>query len=84
MKYQSAPDDWDDAAYTCGHFRLADPQYFQYQWVRTSATRGFVRAAADLNGDATPDFTFEQEVTCAETGSCTVGPFVDRTSSSER
>jgi hypothetical protein len=78
MKYQSSPAEWNDEAYSCGHFVLVEPQYFQYQWVRTSVTRGLVRSVADLDGDATPDFTFEQEVTCSESGSCTVGAFVQR------
>jgi hypothetical protein len=78
MKYQSAPGEWNDEAYTCGHFSLSDPQYFQYQWVRTSPTLGVVRAMADLDGDGQPEFRLEQEVICVENGSCTVGPLVER------
>jgi hypothetical protein len=78
MKYQSATADWQDEAYVCANFRISDPQYFQYQWLRTSPTRGVVRSVCDLNGDGEPDFTFEQEVTCTETGMCTVGPLVER------
>jgi hypothetical protein len=78
MKYQSAPADWQDEAYVCANFRISDPQYFQYQWLQTSPTRGVVRSVCDLNGDGEPDFTFEQEVTCTETGRCTVGPLVER------
>src|SRR6185436_2037460 len=51
MKYQSAPAEWEEEAYACGHFVLVEPQYFQYQWVRTTATRGLVRSMADLDGD---------------------------------
>jgi hypothetical protein len=73
MRYQSAPADWQDEAYSCARFQLTDPQYFQYQWVRTSPNHGIVRALADLNGDADPEIQLEAEVTCADGAACTVG-----------
>jgi hypothetical protein len=79
MKYQSAPADWQDEAYVCSGFRLADPQFFQYQWVRTSPTRGTVRATADLDGNADPDIQLEQEVSCADGATCTVGQLREQT-----
>src|SRR5579859_1390576 len=78
MKYQSEPAEWQDEAYTCANFRISDPQYFQYQWVRTSPTQGTVRALADLDGNGEPDFDLEQDVTCANGGACTVGPLRDK------
>jgi hypothetical protein len=74
MKYQSAPGEWQDEAYTCAHFRISDPQYFQYRWVRTSPTQGTVHADADLDGNAEPDIQLEQDVTCTDGATCTVGP----------
>ena len=77
MKYQSAPGDWQDEAYACARFQLATPQYFQYQWVRTSPRRGVVRALADLDGDATPELKVEREVTCEDAATCAIGDPVE-------
>jgi hypothetical protein len=73
-KYMSAPSDWQDEAYKCARFSFSTPQLAQYQWVRTSATRGVVRAIGDLDGDSSPDFSFEQEVSCEPPAPCAVRP----------
>src|SRR6185295_19068671 len=73
MKYQSDPADWQDEAYVCAGFAPSAPQYVQFQWVRESSSAGLVRAVADLDGDATPDFTFEQEVSCPAPAQCALG-----------
>lgn len=70
MKYQSAPNDWADVGFTCAGFSLATPQYFQYQWVQESESKGALRAQADLDGDGAPEESFEATVTCAG-GRCT-------------
>jgi hypothetical protein len=72
MKYQSVPAEWQEQAYACARFRLADPQYFQYQWVRIAPTVGAVRALADLDGDGVPDVSLEQKVSCSGPGVCAV------------
>lgn len=72
-KYQSAPTDWDQPAFQCGHFSMMSPQYFQYRWERTSANAGVARAQADLDGDGSADSVFEVDVTCSG-GSCSAGP----------
>lgn len=69
-KYQSGTNEWTDAAYTCAGFNLRDPQYFQYQWERTSDAEGVMRAVADLDADGQPDQAFEARVTCSG-GRCT-------------
>lgn len=73
VKYQSAPGEWGDPAFVCAGFQLASPQYFQYRWVKRSATSGAARAVADLDGDGSADGTFELPVTCSSTGACSVG-----------
>lgn len=76
-KYMSSPTDWQDPAFKCMGFSMADPQYFQYQWVLKSPTKGIARAVADLNGDGKPDSTLEMDVECA--GTCTVSPSMRET-----
>lgn len=72
-KYQSVANDWADAAYACAGFSLRDPQYFQYQWQRTSDAEGVMRAVADLDADGQPDQAFETRVSCSG-GRCTATP----------
>lgn len=72
-KVQTSPADWNDVAYTCAHFSMSAPQYFQYQWVATSATRGVARATADFGSGPV---TITAEVTCTASGAalaCTPG-----------
>jgi hypothetical protein len=65
MKYQSAPSDWS-GTWQQIRFAMADPQYFQYQWDRISATKGVVRALGDLDGDGEVDVRIELPVQCIE------------------
>ncbi len=76
-KYASAPSDWTDPAYDCASFSLTSPQYFQYQWSRTTPTSGRAIAIADLDGDGSADRSFEVEVTCTA-NSCTPGSLLER------
>lgn len=69
-KYQSAASDWAEPAFTCSGFAVAEPQYFQYQWERTTDSQGVLHAVADLNGDGTPDESFEARISCSG-ASCT-------------
>jgi type IV pilus assembly protein PilA len=64
-KYMSAPSDWASPGWDCIKFQMSTPQYFQYQWVRSSPTEGMVRAQCDLDGDFRADVTFEVPVTCS-------------------
>jgi hypothetical protein len=75
-KYMSSPGEWTTPGWDCIKFSMMSPQYFQYQWVRTSATTGVARAVADLDGDGAPEVTFESQVTCttSPTLSCTAAP----------
>jgi hypothetical protein len=73
VKYQSAPGEWGDPAFVCAGFQVAGPQYFQYRWVKRSATSGAARAIADLDGDGAADGAFELPVTCTSSGACSVG-----------
>jgi type IV pilus assembly protein PilA len=72
-KYQSATGEWGDPAFVCAGFRLVSPQYFQYRWVKRTATTGSALAVADLDGDGTADGAFEVPVTCSGSGACTLG-----------
>lgn len=74
-KYMSAPTDWSSQeAFRCASFSLTQPQYFSYQWVLESPSRGSVVALADLDGDGTVEVRFEQTVECAGASGCTPGP----------
>jgi hypothetical protein len=58
-KYQSKPSDWTvtgttaaTVGWTCLHFSMDDPQYFQYDYTATGATGSFsCLAHGDLDGD---------------------------------
>lgn len=63
-KYQSAANEWSDAAFVCAGLSLSEPQYFQYQWVQAGPSDGSMVAQADLNGDGSPDERFEIRVSC--------------------
>ncbi len=73
-KYQSAPAEWSQPAFVCAGFVLTDPQYFQYQWVRSNATSGTVIALADLDGDGMPEVSVESRVECSAAGRCIASP----------
>jgi hypothetical protein len=73
-KYQSAASEWSQPAFVCAGFVLTDPQYFQYQWVRSSATSGTVIALADLDGDGMPEVSVESRVECSAAGRCVAAP----------
>lgn len=69
-KYQSAANEWSDAAFVCGGLSMSEPQYFQYQWVQAGPSEGSMVAQADLNGDGSPDERVEIRISCA-VGRCT-------------
>jgi hypothetical protein len=69
-KYQSSASEWHDPAFDCAGFRVTEPQYFQYRWVRRSATSGAAVAVADLDGDGVAELSFEQSVSCDAAGAC--------------
>lgn len=71
-KYMSAPADWSDPAYACASFSVRDPQYFQYQWQRDSASSGRAVAQADLDGDGSAEYVYQVSVSFAA-GSCSSG-----------
>lgn len=64
MKYQSAANDWADTGFSCAGFAMSGPQYFQYQWVQESASKGALRALGDLDGDGAPEEAYEVTVSC--------------------
>ena len=72
-KYQSSAGEWTDPAFSCAAFRMSEPQYFQYRWVRRSPTSGAAVGVADLDGDGVGELTFEQAVTCEPAGACRTG-----------
>jgi type IV pilus assembly protein PilA len=53
-KYQSSPADWRQAGWACLKFTMDGPQYFQYQYVKTSAILFSANAHGDLDADTTP------------------------------
>jgi hypothetical protein len=68
-KYMSTTSDWSGPGWAELKFSMMAPQYFQYQWERTSATQGVARATSDLDGDGRADVIFELPVTCTTTPS---------------
>jgi type IV pilus assembly protein PilA len=64
-KYMSHPAEWDDPAFRCAGFSMSSPQYFQYQWVKSSDETGTVHGKADLDADGTPEIDLELEVRCS-------------------
>lgn len=58
-KYMSSSSDWATPGWDCIKFSISAPQYFQYQWVRSSPTEGVARATCDLDGDGAPDVRVE-------------------------
>lgn len=78
-KYQSAPNEWhSQQVFACGGFWIAAPQYFQYQWRKTSETSGEFVARADLDGDGQVDqgMTLTLPVTCSPAG-CRLATLVE-------
>ncbi|MEZ4374262.1 MAG: hypothetical protein R3B07_25810 [Polyangiaceae bacterium] len=65
INYMSTPSDWNDPAFKCAYFDMSTPQYFSYQWVKESDTRGRVVALADLDADGTAEQRVEVVVECA-------------------
>jgi len=62
-KYMSAPSDWS-GTWQQIRFSMSTPQYFQYQWERTSPTTGVVRALGDLDGNGDVDVRIEVPIQC--------------------
>jgi hypothetical protein len=73
----SSPADWSDNAFACGGFSMADPQYFQYQWVKHNETTGEVTAKADLDGDGGFDVSLSVPISCTAASSCTAGAMTE-------
>lgn len=64
-KYMSSSAEWDQPAFTCGAgFSMSMPQYFSYQWQRTSDTEGSVIGLSDMNADGEDECRIEVKVTC--------------------
>lgn len=72
VKYMSTSSDWNDPAFKCAYFEMSVPQYFSYQWVKESDTRGRAVALADMDADGTPEQRVEVVVECAGSA-CSVG-----------
>ena len=84
-KYQSSPDEWKTNGWSCLKFSMADPQYYQYQYLNVG-TDGAVgntftcQAQGDLNGDTVMStFTMKGKIQASSTGvlSVTLAPNVD-------
>ncbi|MBX3183616.1 MAG: hypothetical protein KIT72_05790 [Polyangiaceae bacterium] len=75
-KYVSVASDWDQPAFKCNPSPLQLPQYFSYQWLRTSDNAGQVVAKADLNHDGAADCEVRVDVTCEPTGCSAAAPVV--------
>ncbi len=78
--YKSTAADWSAPAFSCEQFTIDQPQRFQYQWDKTDANDGVVRAKADFNADGTAEAVFEQKILCGVKDGryqCHPGPFLD-------
>lgn len=53
-KYQSSPGEWRQAGWSCLRFSMDGPQYYQYQYVASSATAFAAIANGDLNNNSIP------------------------------
>ncbi len=71
-KYVSVAADWDQPAFKCEPSPMQLPQYFSYQWLRTSDNTGRVVARGDLDHDGDAECEVRVDVTCEPT-SCTAG-----------
>jgi len=67
QKYQSQTSDWNKdgtaatpAGFSCLHFEMAGPQYYQYSYAGVSVTSITAIANGDLNGDGITS-TFHQD-----------------------
>lgn len=75
-KYASTEVDWAQPAFSCGSgTSISLPQYFSYQWERSSDTEGSLIAVADLDGDGHGECRFEVSVFCpsSPSGVCAAG-----------
>jgi type IV pilus assembly protein PilA len=81
MKYQSASADWtSDPGFSCLHFEMNSPQYYQYNY--TSTADGFTSTArGDLNGDGVYS-TFEHKGV-VQNGRVVVAPSILETNPEE-
>lgn len=66
-KYQSTSADWNadgtaatPRGFSCLHYEMAQPQYYQYNYAGVAATSFSAIARGDLNGDGTAS-TFHQD-----------------------
>ena len=67
QKYQSTSADWNkdgtvvpQAGFSCLHFEMAGPQYYQYSYSGASTASFSAQARGDLNGDGITSF-FHQD-----------------------
>lgn len=86
-KYQSAPSDWSNAAWTiqqgwkCLRFGIEGPQYYQYQYLNDTADTFEAVANGDLDGNTTQSkFQMKGKV---ESGQVLVSPTVIETNPDE-
>jgi type IV pilus assembly protein PilA len=63
LKYQSQSSDWNAdgttspaSGFSCLHFEMAGPQYYQYDYKGTSLTGFTAEARGDLNGDSVTSY----------------------------
>lgn len=64
QKYQSDPQDWDNAGWNCLRFTMQDPQYFQYTYTATGTGAEDDSFDALANGDLDGDgLTSEYKLT---------------------
>ncbi len=71
-KYMSSPAEWSNSTYTCAHFSMSVPSYFQYEWQKLGSDSGKAIARGDLDGDGSAETVVEIEITCSPT--CHAGP----------
>jgi hypothetical protein len=65
--YRSQPSDWSDETFVCAGFTAPSLQHFQVQWIRSSRTRGVVRATTNMPYEGHATTTYEVPIVC-ETG----------------
>ena len=90
-KYQSDPGEWNVGGWGCLKFSMSDPQYFQYEYVQTTARSGdgaefSAEAHGDLDGDLTPStFSLGGKVQTGSGGELvlTLAPTITETAAEE-
>jgi type IV pilus assembly protein PilA len=91
LKYQSSSKDTEDfhtgdsaGGWKCLGFTLDSPQYYQYQYVKTTTPVGFdAIAQGDLNGDGTVFSKFERLAAITASGEIQLAPSLVETNPEE-